>query len=200
MDAIEAMSQSRAIRYFKPDPVSEELIERVLWAATRATSPENSQCWDFVVVQDTEQRVRLQQCFVDFDANLDAVVASESTPVSTMSRTVAGVKHLVGHFADVPVWIFVTGWLSYPQHNPRPRYTYSAMYAAAQNLLVAATSLGLASAFTTLHELDERGFRKILGIPDDHLFGVSMPLGWPDRGVGPVNRRPLQDVVHRNRW
>jgi nitroreductase len=200
MDAIEAMAQSRAIRYFKQDPVPEEMIERVLWAATRASSPENSQCWDFVVVQDAVQRVRLQQCFVDFNAKVDAVMSNESKPVSTIGRTVAGVKHLVENFADVPVWIFVTGWLSYPQHNPRPRYTYSAMYAAAQNLLVAATSLGLASAFTTLHELDEPAFRKILGIPDEYLFGVSMPLGWPERGVGSVNRRPLQDVIHRDRW
>jgi nitroreductase len=200
MDAIEAMAQARAIRYFKQAPIPEEMIEQVLWAATRATSPENSQCWDFVVVQDAEQRVRLQQCFVDFDAKLDAVVSGERNPVSTMDRTVAGVKHLVGNFAAVPVWIFVTGWLSYPQHNPRPRYTYSAMYAAAQNLLVAATSLGLASAFTTLHELDEPGFRKILAIPNEHLFGVSMPLGWPERGIGPVNRRPLEEVIHRERW
>ena len=52
MDVFEAMGTARAIRYLKPDPVPRELIEKIVWAATRASSPGNSQGWDFVVVTD----------------------------------------------------------------------------------------------------------------------------------------------------
>ena len=52
MDLFEAMETSRAMRYLKPDPVPEELVEKLIWAATRAPSPSNVQCWDFVVVDD----------------------------------------------------------------------------------------------------------------------------------------------------
>ena len=38
------------MRWLKPDPVPDELVERLLWAATRASNPGNSQPWDFVVV------------------------------------------------------------------------------------------------------------------------------------------------------
>ena len=39
MDVFEAMETCRAIRYLKPDPVPQELIEKVIYGATRASSP-----------------------------------------------------------------------------------------------------------------------------------------------------------------
>ena len=38
MDVIEAMETCSAARYLKPDPVPQDLIERVIYAATRASS------------------------------------------------------------------------------------------------------------------------------------------------------------------
>ena len=40
------------MRRLKPDPVPEDLIKKVIHAATCASSPGNSQGWDFVVVRD----------------------------------------------------------------------------------------------------------------------------------------------------
>ena len=54
MDVFEAMETCRAIRYFKTDPVDQSLIDKVLYAATRAPSPGNTQGWDFVVVTGPE--------------------------------------------------------------------------------------------------------------------------------------------------
>ena len=51
-DIWEVMETCRAIRYLKPDPIPEAVLDKVLWAATRAPSPGNSQGWDFVVVDD----------------------------------------------------------------------------------------------------------------------------------------------------
>jgi nitroreductase len=52
----EAIETQRAIRYFRPDPVPTELIERLLDAAVRAPSAANKQPWAFVVVTDPAMR------------------------------------------------------------------------------------------------------------------------------------------------
>ena len=44
----EAMHSQRAIRYFKPDPVPDDLIRRLLEAAIHAPSGANRQQWAFV--------------------------------------------------------------------------------------------------------------------------------------------------------
>jgi len=40
-------------RRLKPDPVSDEIIERILDAAIRAPSPNNTQMWRFIVVKES---------------------------------------------------------------------------------------------------------------------------------------------------
>ena len=59
MDVIEAMETCSAARYLKPEPVPQDLIERVIYAATRASSPGNSQEWDFIVVRNPEAKQKI---------------------------------------------------------------------------------------------------------------------------------------------
>jgi nitroreductase len=198
LDLLDAMGRARSIRYFRPDPVRDDMLEQVLWAATRASSPVNSQCWDFIVVRDRQQRDALGQCVGDFARRVHRTMPLE--PEDSLNSMVKAGKHLTDNLGDVPVIVVIVGELVFPPHRPQERYTYSAMYSAAQNLLVAATGVGLGAAFTTLHELDEARFREILGIPADRLLGVTMPLGWPAKGVGLVSRRELATCVHLDRW
>jgi len=60
MDVIEAMETCSAARYLRPDPVPQDLIERVIYAATRASSPGNSQEWDFIVVRNPEAKRKIR--------------------------------------------------------------------------------------------------------------------------------------------
>ncbi len=71
----------------------------------------------------------------------------------------------------------------------------------AQNMLVTAQSLGLASCPVTFHEEDRA--RKLLGIPDDYEAPMGVGLGRPappngERQSSP--RIPLDQLVHRGRW
>jgi nitroreductase len=197
MDVFEAMGTARAMRFFQPDPVPDELVEKVLWAATRASSGNNTQGWDFVVVRDAEQRARLGEALTGFVKRVEGMPDPGN---ETDRRTLAGARNLAATFGQVPVVIVVCGANIYPAEQPRETFMYSAVYAAAQNLVVAARALGLGAAFTTLHGVAERQFREILGIPDDRFIGVTIPLGWPAGPVGPVTRKPLEEVVHHDRW
>jgi nitroreductase len=197
MDVFEAMDTARSMRFFRPDPVPDELIEKLLWAATRASNPGNSQGWDFVVVRDAEQRRRLGEAVAFFAEMIDK---RPDPGNATDRRTMAGARNLVSTLAEVPVLVIVCGANIYPEGNPRDTFMYSAMYAAAQNLLVAARALGLGAAFTTFHGLAEPQFREILGIPDDRTIGVTVPVGFPAGPTGSVTRKPLAEVVHHDRW
>jgi nitroreductase len=186
------------MRWFKPDAVDPSLVERLIWAATRASSPNNTQPWDFVVVQDPEVRGRMGALF----APIAEKRWSQPMPVvdATEKRTRTGARNLITTIAEIPVLVFVCGANRYPPDAPEPTYMYSAMYAASQNLVVAARALGLGAAFTTIHSMVEPALRELLAIPDDRTIGVTMPVGWPARSFGPVTRRPVDDVVHFDHW
>lgn len=198
MDAIEAMATCRAIRRIKPEPVPDELVQKVLFAATRAPSPGNSQGWDFVVVRDADTRRRIGEAVERAMAPIVAQMPESEDP--SRRAMVSGLKHLVSHFGEVPVLIFACGVPCYPANDPQEDYVWSTVYPAAQNLVVAARSLGLGTIFSQLHRPAEKEIREILGIPDEARIAVTIPLGWPARSFGPVRRRPVETFVHWDRW
>lgn len=200
MDVFEAMGSCRAIRYFRPDPVPEGMIDQLIWAATRAPSPGNTQEWDFVVVTDPARRASVGEVFREALAERLARVAAMPRASESERLMVEGAANLAETIGDAPVIVFVCGPVAYPAGRPDERFTWSALYPAAQNLIVAARSLGLGSTFTTFHHAAEPGLRRVLGIPDDIRIGATIPLGWPGREFGPVRRRPIEDFVHRDRW
>lgn len=198
MDAIEAMESCRAMRYLKPDPVPEEILEKLVYAATRASNPGNSQGWDFVILRDarkkTEIRKALETTMGPAIENLDG----GGDPVQ--ERVLAGASHLIRHLDEVPALIFVCGRPVYPPGAPNEQMIWSALYPAAQNLVVAARSLGLGSTFTTFHMAAEGAVRETLGIPDDVRIAVTLAVGYPDRPFGPLARKPVEEVLHWDRW
>lgn len=198
MDVFEAMGTARAIRYLKPDPVDPELIEKLIWAATRASSPGNSQGWDFVVITDPDAKARIGGA-VD-----DAMAGIFREPPPDADRSVrlmlTGARALAAGLATAPVLILVCGRMVYPPGNPDEMLVWSACYPAAQNLIVAARALGLGATFTTFQRRAEQVVRGTLGIPDDVRMAALIPVGWPDREHGPVNRKPVEEVIHWDRW
>lgn len=197
MDVIEAMQTTRAIRFLKPDAVPQALIERVIYAATRASSPGNSQGWDFVVVRDRATKARLGPVLRE---RMLPMITAIPRNAAMEKRMLDGAQHLLERFEDVPVWIFVCGRKVYPPQAPSEQMVHAALYPAAQNLIVAARSLGLGSTFTTFQLAAEAEMRAALALPSDALIGVCVALGWPDRPFGPVTRKPVSEVIHWEKW
>ena len=59
----EAMRTTRTVRRLRPDPIPDDVLRRVLEAATHAPSGGNRQPWRFVVVRDAETKRRLADLY-----------------------------------------------------------------------------------------------------------------------------------------
>jgi nitroreductase len=197
IDVFEAMGTARAMRRLRPDPIDDDAVERLIWAATRASSANNTQPWDFVVVRNDEQRRRIAEVIGPVGDKLESRYASADEGVR---RRVHEASELARNIADVPTLVFVCGTNRYPAARPKVEWMYSAVFGAAQNLLVAARALGLGAAYTTLHDAGEQAIKDILGIPDDRTLAVTIAVGHPARPFGPVSRRPVEEVLHLEKW
>ena len=62
----EIIHTTRTMKRLKPDPIPRALIHQVLEAGTKAPSGENTQLWEFVVIQDPEGKKFIQERYLRF--------------------------------------------------------------------------------------------------------------------------------------
>jgi nitroreductase len=201
-DLFEIIGTTRAMRRLKPDPVPEELIQKILRAGVCAANGGNTQRWRFLVIKDQEIKKRVQ---VWYKRALDEVVGPRyrnSAPPPGVTREQydrqhAAVEYLTHHFHEAPVWIVAC--LDEGTATPT-RSSGASIYPAVQNMLLAARALGLGATLTTRHLLYEKESEAALGLPPGvHSYAI-IPIGYPMGRFGPVGRGPLSEIVYQDRW
>ncbi|NKB98479.1 MAG: hypothetical protein GKR90_08305 [Pseudomonadales bacterium] len=198
MDVLEAMNSCTAMRYFQEKPVAKGEIEKLIHAATRASSPGNSQGWEFLIIDDPEVKRVVGEKVL---AGMGPFFANRPTSDDAVEeRMLKGAEHLARNFAKVPTWIVCMARKVYPPQDPQESFMHSTIYPAAQNLIVAARSLGIGTCFTTFPGMAEPDIRELCKVPDDlHMF-VYVAVGYPERNFMPVKRKPVADVITWNTY
>jgi nitroreductase len=189
----EVVLGQRACRQFSDEPVGDDLVEQCLRAATHAPSAENRQPWVFVVARRPEVRAGI--------AELTREVWQDAARQSSLGRLSDDLFDDVDRgaatgMASAPVIIVVCGDTALGLEVTLP----SSVYLATQNLLLSAAALGLGSAMTTLATIYGDRLRQLLELPGTVKPMAVVPLGWPDRPLGPPRRLPLEARVHRDRY
>ena len=182
--------RQRACRAFAPDPLDDDLVERVLQAATFAPSAENKQPWVFVVVRDPDRRAAVG------DLNRRAWeggAKSHSEGRLTASLLDAVDQGAQGGIAAAPVLVVVGGDTRLGDR----RVLAASIFPATQNMLLAAGALGLGAALTTLPLVFGDELAEIAGFPFEVQPMAVVPLGWPARPLGPPRRIPVAEKAYR---
>ncbi len=207
----EAMSTLRAVRRLRPDPIPDEVIDRVLRAATWAPSGGNVQPWRVVVVRDPAKRTRLQQLYIgpwrDYAKGHAAGIAQlEGAARAKQERMMAAADQLAEHLHEAPailVFCFQPGRMAITDLGlDRPSVVGGgSVFPAVQNALLACRAEGLGCTLTTLLCFAESDVKALLGIPDDWYTCAFVPIGYPERGGhGPISRRPVSKMAFADTW
>jgi len=185
MDIFKAIKERRSCRKFLPESISEEVIEKILEAATWAPSPLNTQPWEFIVVTNKEMKEK---------------IFSESDRCRKWAIEKSGWKWLEKYRLDflktAPVIVAVVGdpkktGLDIFQEEGGVGYQH-ACAAAIQNMHLAAHALGLGSLWFTL--FDKKPMREILGAASEKTPLGLVCIGKTD---GEPPRTPRKDVKEK---
>jgi nitroreductase len=217
MGLFEAIYSARSLRRFKPDPVPDEVITKVLDAAIRAPSGSNQQSWEFIVIKDAAQRKKIGDVYRKGGGILMALYANRVKPVhmseDAYRRLRASATYLVDHMADAPVLLIACLKQTAPAGAPpklapevaaamksMARISGSSIYPAVQNIILACRGLGLGTVLTTIHAYFEDEVKAILGLPPEVQTYALMPIGYPQGKFGPIKRRPVSEVAYLDKY
>ena len=171
METWDAIRARRNVRAYTADPIEPAQLDRILEAARRTPSSRNWQPWDFVVVTEREHLEQL------------ATVWQGAGHVATSAATIALVTAVHEGERDRAIAQYDLGQ-------------------ATMSIMIAAADLGIGSGHSAVGDQDLA--RRLLGLPEDRLCAYLIALGHPaERPLAPltrINRRPFEEVVHRERW
>ena len=197
----EAIYSQRAIRKLKPDMVSDELVHKLIEAATKAPSGGNREPWAFLVVRDEASKTKIGEWYLDaWNRTYGQIDVEGGGLPDSMTRVYGAAEHLAHHLSEVPVMIFVCLRDAPPAGSSHAAALYGSIYPAVQNLLLAARGLGLGASLTTLHKGHEQEVKELLGVPETVETVALIPVGHPIGRYGPTTRRPVEEVTHHERW
>jgi len=209
MDLYEAMSTLRAVRRLKPDPIPDEVLKRILTAATWAPSGGNRQCWRVIVVRESGLKEKLSSLYrphwVEYTKGYDTLL--ERLAPEKIEQTKRGLEagnYLADHLQEAPiicVFCFNPSQMTITDEElSRPSVVGGgSVYPAVQNLLLAARSEGLGCVLTTLLCKEEAAVRELLGIPEHWFTCAHVPLGYPVLGGhGKISRKSIEQMIYVN--
>jgi nitroreductase len=189
----DVVTRQRACRDYSDVPVSDATLERILAAATFAPSAENKQPWEFVVVRDAGLRARIGD--LTRRAWEDHGRAFSETRLSP--EMLAEVDHgATKGVAAAPVNVVVCA----DTERGLEATVSSSIFPAVQNLLLAATALGLGSALTTITTGYRTQLQDLLQLPETVWPVAVIPLGHPAHPLGKPKREPFAQHTHRDNY
>ncbi len=210
MEYFEVVKKRRSIRNFKPDPLPEGSVEKILDAARFAMSGANGQPWEFVVITKKATIGKLAQLYVEYGRKRDVIMEN--------TRELKYRHNMFKKFYDNP-----PGWKNAPviiavcadirtyqatvlsAHFTRGEGGAEATYFknvgnATQLICLSAAALGLGTQWVSTESGWEPKMRALLDVPDDLLIHTIVPVGYPVHEPAPPYRRELKDIVHYDKY
>ncbi len=186
MDAITAINQRTSVRRFRSDPVSRELIERLLDSAVRAPNHKLTEPWRFTVLTGPAR-----DRFAEIRANHRLKRFSDPSTAEALT----GADKVRREAREVPVYIVAMAAVN-PDAITREE-DYAAVMMAVANLMIAAESLGLGTFLKSGGVMQDPELLELAQVPDKCRVVGLISLGYPAERDPPRRRKPAAELT---RW
>lgn len=221
MELSEVMRSQHACRYYKPDPVPDEVLYRAIDDARFGPQGGNRQPVRFVVVRDEAKKKALGDLYIvpwtaysnaakegagAIVAEADGTEKSTALGMSNPAKALHDADEFAEHFGEHPVIVVVCVDISntHPTDTELGRLSIvggGSVYPIAQNLCLALRNQGVATTFTTLLCAYEPQVKELLGLPEEYSTACHIVAGYPAKPFPRrLHRLPVEQMAYLDTW
>jgi len=171
MDTLRAIQKRRAVHKFRNRPIPDRVLKEILEAGRWAPSAGNLQSMKMIVVEDENQKKELADACLSQNWMVDAPI----------------IVVLCSHADELEKWYGDRG---------KDLYAIQDVTLAAQNIMLAATSLGVGSCFVSA--FSDSKVRRVLNLPDFFVPYAILPIGYAAEHPRIPSKFRLWDIVYWN--
>jgi nitroreductase len=215
MDVVEAIGKRKSVRAFKPDPVSLDMLKRIVEQAQRAPSWGNTQPWEFAIVTGKPLK-EIQKGFLErgeqephsevarpyefpepYLSRIQALAPKNWTPTKE-NMDLRRIQNFKNFGASVVIYLLVDRTMFHQSKGINVWSLYDCG-SVVENIMLLATHYGLGTVAQAQSVVFPDIIRKVLGIAESKLIALGIAIGYPDWD-NPITqsrtqREPLSDVA-----
>lgn len=166
MEFYEVIKARKSIRAYKADPISDEVLNRILEAGRLAPSAKNIQPWKFIIVKDPN----IKQALVSACRNQEFIGQAPVVICAVALEKIAWGR-MGGYWSSYPVDVAI----------------------ALEHIILAAANEGLGTCWIGAY--NEAEVKNILRIPEDVKVIALTPVGYPAQDPTPKPRKSLSEIT-----
>jgi len=221
LDLVATLRSTGAARQFHPEPIADDVLERLLDTARFAPSGGNRQGWRVIVVKDPAARVALRDLYLSGWYEYLALVSAGLVPWAPVSDRDAEAAAIVKapQFAEAgaaapgfpetldtaPALLLVLADLRALAAVDRDLHRYTlvggaSIYPFVWSLLLAARAEGLGGVMTSVAVRREDDVRALFDIPDTVAVAALVVLGRPVTAPRKLKRAPVESFAWVDRY
>jgi 5,6-dimethylbenzimidazole synthase len=194
----------RDLRRFRPEPVPNDVLRRILEMAHLAPSVGFMQPWNFILIRSTDLRQRVKSTFEEINAREAVKIDDPRRRELYSTLKLEGILEAPLNVAvtcdsrrDAP---FVLG------RAPMPRTDSFSTCLAIQNLWLAARAEGVGVGWVSI--IDRQSVETMLELPSGVELIAYLCVGYPIEfrpvpmleEAGWKHREPLENLIFEDRW
>ena len=180
MELMETIYNRRSVRFYTEETVDKDTIEELIKAGIQAPSAMNVQPWAFAVIQDKELLQKISD-----ETKVCLLASLSERPYLECYRQL---------FSDPEFHVFYNApALIITLAKPEGAYASGDCTLAAQNIMLAAHSLGLGSCWIGFAQmsLNTPELKEQLGIPKEYTIVAPLIIGHPAKAsVAVIKKEP----------
>ena len=178
---MKAIENRRSIRKYKDQPIDEKLLLEIIRNASLAPSGNNTQPWNFIIVDNLESRKEI------------SIVCHNQKWMNTAPVFIVCV-------ADINCRVKETEKINLDEETSlfELKQIIRDTAISIEHLVIEATEQGLGTCWVAWYEQKE--IRPLLGIPNDKYVVGIITIGYSDENPKQRPRKNIEDIIHRNKW
>jgi nitroreductase len=214
MELTDVMRTTFACRDFTADPVPDSVLYEIFDVARFAPSGGNRQGNHVIVIRDQAMKNMLGEAArpagklytaqrLAGEAPWNSIIPTKIAPAVEAATDVPA--HLTEPAKNAPVVLVFAVDLRVVASTDKELdrvgvISGGSIFPFVWNVLLAARDKGLGGTITTLAVAQEPKLQAALGLPDYMAVAAIVPLGKPKKQLSKLKRRPVEDIVKRERF
>ena len=208
MDVYEAIAKRQTIRDFAPIEIPQEVVERLLSAGLQAPSNDHLRRWEFILVQEREQREKLvskihpPQTQKGAAALVRRMQLRDENQQEMYRQAIPKQQTMLLDAALLVIPCFrASGDLLKPE-SLSSLNCFASIWCCIENILIAAASESIFGVTRIPFEAERAHLRKVLRIPAEYEVPCYLALGYPAEDARRATQIPVnvKDKLHHNSW